>query len=232
LAAPAPFFTRNQRTGRTHRSANLLCESANLRAQSDASSPLPTFTSVPAYFADPTGSFDYGFGADANTAIAYTVDPLTGYFVETANSPFTIAQIGGSLTFSIPPGGQGVSGPSAQLSATSLSFGSQQTATTSAAQVITLTSNGGEALSVTSIALSGADPTQFTERTPAKRPPFYNLQNSVPSALPLRRPTPARNKPTCLSQTTLRGVRRWCNSAAPAQRRRLPNPRSPSIRIR
>jgi len=134
------------------------------------SSPLPGFTSLPGYFADPTGSFDYGFGSDENTILAYSVDPLTGYFVETGNSPFTIAQIGGSLTFSIPPGGQGVSGPSAQLSATSLSFGSQQTGTSSAQQTVTLTSNGGEALSVASIALSGADPTQFTESDTCQAP--------------------------------------------------------------
>jgi hypothetical protein len=133
-------------------------------------SPLPNSASLPGYFADPTGSFDYGFGSDENTIIAYTVDPLTGYFVETGNSPFTIAQIGGSLTFSIPPGGQGVSGPSVELSATSLSFGSQQTGTSGAAQVITLTSNGGQALSVDSIALSGADPTQFTESDTCQTP--------------------------------------------------------------
>ncbi len=128
-----------------------------------ASSPLPGFTSVPPYFADPTGSFDFGFGADQNTAIAYTVDPQTGYFMETANSPFTIPQINGSLTFSIPPGQQGVSGPSISLSATSFSFGSIQTGTSSAPQTITLTSNGGEALGLNSISLSGADPTQFQE---------------------------------------------------------------------
>jgi hypothetical protein len=83
----------------------------------NSSSPLPGFTAIPGYYADPTGSFEYGFGSDANTAIVYTVDPQTGYFVQTANSPITISQIAGSLTFSIPPGQQGVSGPSASLSA-------------------------------------------------------------------------------------------------------------------
>jgi len=128
-----------------------------------ASSPLPGFTSVPLFYADPTGSFDYGFGTDENTAIAYTIDPQTGYFLETANSPFTIPQIAGSFTFSIPPGQQGISGPSVSLSATSLSFGSIQTGTSSAPQTVTLTSNGGEALDVNSISLTGADPSQFTE---------------------------------------------------------------------
>ncbi|HYL61285.1 MAG TPA: choice-of-anchor D domain-containing protein, partial [Candidatus Methylomirabilis sp.] len=127
------------------------------------SSPLPSATAVPPYAPDPTGSFDYGFGSDANTAIAYTVDPLTGYFIQTSNSPFTILQIAGSLTFSIPPGQQGISGPAALLSSTSLSFGNVQTGTSSPPQSFTLTSNGGQALSATSISLSGPNPSQFQE---------------------------------------------------------------------
>lgn len=135
-----------------------------------ASSPLPTLTSVPPYFADPTGSFDYGFGTDQNTAIAYTVDPQTGYFLETANSPFAIPQINGSLTFSIPPGQQGVSGPSILLSPASLSFVPIQTGNVSTVQTITLTSNGDEALSLNSISLTGADPTQFQESDTCQAP--------------------------------------------------------------
>ncbi len=136
----------------------------------NSSSPLPSFTAIPGYFADPTGSFDYGFGTGENTAIVYTVDPQTGYFVQTASSPFTISQIAGSLTFSIPPGQQGVSGPSASLSATNLSFGSIQTGASSTPQTITLTSNGGEALSVNSISLGGADPSQFAESDTCQAP--------------------------------------------------------------
>jgi Abnormal spindle-like microcephaly-assoc'd, ASPM-SPD-2-Hydin len=135
-----------------------------------ASSPLPSLTSVPPYFADPTGSFNYGFGADQNTAIAYTVDPQTGYFIETANSPFTIPQINGSLSFSIPPGQQGVSGPSILLSPASLSFVPIQTGTSSTSQTIALTSNGSEALSVNSISLAGADPSQFQESDTCQAP--------------------------------------------------------------
>jgi 6-phosphogluconolactonase (cycloisomerase 2 family) len=140
------------------------------RLTETASSPLPNFASVPPYYADPTGSFNYGFGVDQNTAIAYTVDPQTGYFLQTANSPFPIPQINGSLTFSIPPGQQGISGPSASLSATSLTFGTIQTGTSSKPQTVTLTSNGGEALSVNSISLSGADPTQFQESDTCQAP--------------------------------------------------------------
>jgi hypothetical protein len=135
-----------------------------------ASSPLPGFSAIPGYYADPTGSFDFGFGSDENTAIAYSVDPTTGYFVETANSPFTIPQIAGSLTFNIPPGQQGISGPSALLSATSLSFGSIQTGTSSTPQTVTLTSNGGESLDVNSLSLSGPDASQFLESDTCQTP--------------------------------------------------------------
>jgi len=140
------------------------------RLTATSSSPLPGFTSVPPYYADPTGSFNYGFGADQNTAIAFTVDPQTGYFVQSSNSPFSIPQIAGSLTFSIPPGQQGISGPSASLSATNLSFGAIQTGASSTPQTVTLTSNGGEALSVNSISLSGADSTQFLETDTCQTP--------------------------------------------------------------
>src|SRR5208282_525768 len=135
-----------------------------------ASSPLPGASAVPGYYADPTGSFDFGFGSDENTAIAYSVDPTTGYFVETANSPFTIPQVAGSLTFNIPPGQQGISGPSALLSATSLSFGSIQTGASSTPQTVTLTSNGGEALDVNSISLTGPDASQFLESDTCQTP--------------------------------------------------------------
>jgi 6-phosphogluconolactonase (cycloisomerase 2 family) len=135
-----------------------------------SSSPLPGYTTIPPFYADPTGSFNYGFGADLNTAIAYTVDPQTGYFVPTANSPFTVPQINGALTFSIPPGQQGVSGPSLSFSATSLSFGSIQTGSPSMPQTVTLTSNGGQALSVDSISLGGADPDQFQETDTCQTP--------------------------------------------------------------
>jgi hypothetical protein len=91
-----------------------------------ASSPLPNATMVPGYQPDPTGPFNYGCPCpSANTLSAFTVDPQTGYFSPTANSPFTIPGIGG-LTFSVVPGQQGISGPSLQLSSTELSLGTIQ----------------------------------------------------------------------------------------------------------
>lgn len=107
---------------------------------------------------------------DANTALAYTVDPATGYFIPTANSPFSIPQIAGAFTFSIPPGQQGISGPSVSVSATRLSFGTIQTGSSSMPQMVTVTSNGGQALRLNSISLSGTDPTQFIESDTCQAP--------------------------------------------------------------
>ena len=54
-------------------------------------------------------------------------------------------------------------GAVASLSPSSLTFASQAVGATSAAQTITLNNTGNAALSITSIAFTGADPTDFTE---------------------------------------------------------------------
>ena len=141
------------------------------------SSPLPGFTQVPSYFPDPTGAFQFGFDSQPNLVRAFSVDPLTGYFLEAAGSPFTITGIGGSLTFSIPPSQQGVGGPSIVVSATSLAFGSIQTGSSSSPQVVTLTSNGEQPLSINSLSLSGADASQFTETDTCHAPAVLQPNN-------------------------------------------------------
>jgi N-acetylneuraminic acid mutarotase len=57
--------------------------------------------------------------------------------------------------------GTGVSAPGASLSATSLSFGTVKVGTGSASQSVTLTNNGNEGLSITSIGVTGADASSF-----------------------------------------------------------------------
>jgi len=59
--------------------------------------------------------------------------------------------------------GSGVSGSTASLSPTSLTFGSQNVGTTSAAQPMTLSNPGSTALSVTSIALTGTNSGDFAQ---------------------------------------------------------------------
>jgi len=53
--------------------------------------------------------------------------------------------------------------PTASLSAASLTFATRDTGTTSAAQVITVTNSGTANLVVSSVTLSGTDPTQFSQ---------------------------------------------------------------------
>src|SRR3989442_810061 len=57
--------------------------------------------------------------------------------------------------------GTGVTPPTATLSATSSAFGNQRVDTTSAAQNLTLTNNGGTPLNLTSITISGAQAADF-----------------------------------------------------------------------
>lgn len=141
------------------------------------SSPLPGFTEVPSYFPDPTGAFQYGYDTQPNLVHAFSIDPLTGYFLEAAGSPYTVTGISGSLTFSIPPGQQGVGGPSILVSASSLAFGDVQTGSSSPPQAVTLTSNGGQALSINSVAISGADATQFAEADTCHAPTVIQPNN-------------------------------------------------------
>ncbi len=127
-----------------------------------SSSPLPGFTAVPQFSPDPTGPFNYGGDAQPNLAHAFTIDPVTGYFLEAPGSPYTVTGISFPLAFSVPPGQQGISGPSVSLSQSSLSFGAIQTnSSSSPPQMVSVQSNGGQALSISSITLSGIDPSQF-----------------------------------------------------------------------
>lgn len=126
-----------------------------------SSSPLPGFTAVPQFSPDPTGPFNYGGDTQPNLAHAFTIDPVTGYFLEAPGSPYTVTGITFPLTFSVPPGQQGISGPSVSLSQSSLSFGAIQTNSSSSPQMVSVQSNGGQALSISSITLSGIDPLQF-----------------------------------------------------------------------
>ncbi|HZC65258.1 MAG TPA: choice-of-anchor D domain-containing protein [Candidatus Dormibacteraeota bacterium] len=133
-----------------------------------ASSPLPDNAPLPGYTPDPTGPYNYGTPSGSSVS-AFTVDPATGYFVAAPNSPFSIPGAG-SLTFSIAQGQQAVGGPSGRLSGTAFSFGNLQIGTPSAPRTVTLTSNGSQALSVNSITVSGADPSEFTESDTCQAP--------------------------------------------------------------
>jgi Abnormal spindle-like microcephaly-assoc'd, ASPM-SPD-2-Hydin len=116
-------------------------------------SPLPaSFPLTVEWTVDPTAPLIY---ADQ----VYQVDPQTGIPSPIlATSPISPPAI-----FSRPPGSQPVVGPVALLSATSLSFGSLSVGQTSGAQTLTITSNGGQALSLNTLAIAGTNSGDFTE---------------------------------------------------------------------
>jgi len=66
-------------------------------------------------------------------------------------------------TISISLSGTGVAQPTANLSPPSMTFASQALGTTSSAQAATLTNSGGTTLNITSIALTGANSSDFAQ---------------------------------------------------------------------
>ena len=127
------------------------------------SSPLPGFTSIANFVADPTGPFVYESTAPDQVRV-YSVDPSTGYFVEVTNSPFLDPGFGLPVAFSVDAGAiQPAVGPVATFTPTDLSLGSIPVGTPSAAQSILLSSTGDQALSVNGISVAGINAGEFSE---------------------------------------------------------------------
>ncbi|MGA7796134.1 MAG: choice-of-anchor D domain-containing protein, partial [Candidatus Acidiferrales bacterium] len=78
--------------------------------------------------------------------------------------------------------GTGVTPPTATLSAGSISFGNQRVNTASAAQSVTITNNGGAPLSVTSIAITGTNASEFAFASPATTCPTSVSGQVAPAA--------------------------------------------------
>ena len=89
---------------------------------------------------------------------------IHGHFAPTATGPLTaditIVDNAANSPQSITLSGTGVA-PAVSLSATSLSFGVENLLTTSAAQSVTLTNTGNGALTIASIAVTGANASSF-----------------------------------------------------------------------
>src|SRR6266487_2054344 len=140
------------------------------------SSPLPGFTSVPAFMGDPTGPFMYSL---SGTAIqANMTDPQTGYFIPVTGTSISAPGVDGSFVFSIPPGQQNLVGPVATLTPTSLSLGSVTVGSPSPAQTVILTSTGDQALSLSLISITGANATDFSESDTCQAPAILQPSKS------------------------------------------------------
>jgi hypothetical protein len=115
-------------------------------------SPLPSiFPSTATWIVDPTAPLIF-----ANQV--YQVDPQTGV----PGSILSSSPISPPSIFTRPPGSQPVVGPIAQLSPASLSFGSLTVGQASSALTLTISSVGGQALSLNTITITGTNPGDFS----------------------------------------------------------------------
>jgi len=122
------------------------------------SSPLPSgIDPTPlSALADPAADFTYVGGS--NVITSYPIDTSTGYPGTPIPNNFNHAP---PLNFqpafaTMPPGGQAVSAPAISLSASSLSFGPINPGQSSGPQIVTVSSTGNEALTLSSIAIAPA----------------------------------------------------------------------------
>jgi 6-phosphogluconolactonase (cycloisomerase 2 family) len=108
--------------------------------------------------ADPLGPYVYSLQPDG--VHGFLVDPQSGALSEVPGSPFggTVAE--GALTISGVPV-QAVSGPAAAIFPASQDFGSLNVGQSSNSKLFTLTNTGGQGLSLASLTLAGANPSDF-----------------------------------------------------------------------
>lgn len=113
--------------------------------------------------ADPQGPYIYSLQKDGIHAFQI-IDPELGTLAEILGSPFSTGTTGGGiggLAISGTPV-QAVSGPAASFSPLAVSFGSITVGQHSSTRVVTLTSTGGAPLSLNSLTVSGANPSDFS----------------------------------------------------------------------
>src|SRR5882762_6671260 len=139
-----------------------------------AHSPLPSnFPSSGTWIVDPTAPLLYAdqvYQVDPQTGIPSSILPVSPLSSPSASNPHAI--------FSQAPGPQPIVGPIALLSATSLSFGSLSLGQTSSAQTLTITSNGGQALRLNTLAITGANLGDFAETDTCHVPTVLRPGNS------------------------------------------------------
>ena len=99
--------------------------------------------------------------AGQNATFNVEFAPAVGGSVTGALSIITNVRWNSSINISLS--GTGVAQPTANLSAPSMTFASQALGTTSSAQAVTLTNSGGTTLNITSIALTGANASDFAQ---------------------------------------------------------------------
>ena len=122
-------------------------------------SPIAVFTFNPiSAAADPLGPYLYSLQTDG--VHGFLVDPQSGALSELPGSPFGGNAAQGSLAITGAPV-QAVSGPAAALFPASEDFGTVTIGQSSGSKLVTLTNTGGQALSLTSISVTGTNSSDF-----------------------------------------------------------------------
>jgi 6-phosphogluconolactonase (cycloisomerase 2 family) len=122
-------------------------------------SPLAIFTfNTGSAAADPLGPYIYSLQRDG--VHGFLVDPQSGALSELPGSPFGGNAAQGSLAITGAPV-QAVSGPAAAIFPASEDFGGVTIGQSSGSKLVTLTNTGGQALSLTSISVTGSNPADF-----------------------------------------------------------------------
>ncbi|MGD0730849.1 MAG: choice-of-anchor D domain-containing protein [Terracidiphilus sp.] len=108
----------------------------------------------------------FAFGSTCGTSVAGGASCIIhGHFAPTVpgalSAAITITDNAGDSPQSIALSGTGVTAPTASLSSTSVSYGNQEVKTAGASQSVTLTNTGGSTLTISSVAVTGADASSF-----------------------------------------------------------------------
>jgi len=147
--------------------------------------------------ADPLGPFIYSLQQDG--VHGFLIDPQTGVLSEVPGSPFGGTAAAGALAVTGIPA-QAVSGPVATLFPPSDSFGNVTVGQSSNSKLVTLTNTGGQALSVNSIGLTGANSSDFLA-TPNCSAPTVLAPNATCTISVVFSPTAAGPRQASLTAT-------------------------------
>ena len=159
---PSGRFAYVANSGDTVSAYTISSSTGALRAVSG--SPFAAGTFPDSVTADPSGRFAYvvselSFDCSAGTVSAYTIDSSTGALSAVAGSPFAAG--GGPYSVAIARQTQTTTSV-LTLTPRSLAFGNLPLHTSSAAQSVTVTNTSAKTVAITSIALRGTAPGQFT----------------------------------------------------------------------
>jgi len=147
--------------------------------------------------ADPLGPYIYSLQNDG--VHAFLIDPLAGSLSEIPGSPFGGTAAQGALTISGTPV-QAASGPVAAIFPSSEDFGPITVGQSSNSKLVTLTNTGDQALSLNSIVVAGADPSDFVA-TPNCSFPTVLAPNATCAVSVVFSPTAAGTRLASLAAT-------------------------------